>query len=77
MSAYRNNDPNEWADKRRAAMERAKQIREERKNASAEGATFQPQTDPLPLLLSLSVRLTYAMRRSRMLLPSARTRSAI
>ena len=29
----KSNDPNEWADKRRAAMERAKQIREERKAA--------------------------------------------
>ena len=51
MSAYRNNDPNEWADKRRAAMERAKQIREERKNASADGATFQPQINKRPSYL--------------------------
>ena len=50
MSAYRN-DPNEWADKRRAAMERAKQIREERKNASGEGATFQPQINKRPSYL--------------------------
>jgi uncharacterized C2H2 Zn-finger protein len=36
-------DPTEWANKKKAAMERAKQLREERKNAVNENDTFQPQ----------------------------------
>eukprot|EP01039_Chlorochromonas_danica_P008185 gene8185-9029_t len=39
-------DPTEWANRRKAAVERAKQIREERKNVLHEGDTFAPSINP-------------------------------
>ena len=47
----KSNDPTEWADKRRAAMERAKQIREERKSAALGEMTFKPQINKRPSYL--------------------------
>jgi hypothetical protein len=51
MNYNKSNDPNEWADKRKAAMERAKQIREERKSATVGEATFQPHINKRPSYL--------------------------
>lgn len=51
MNYNKSNDPNEWADKRKAAMERARQIREERKSAAVGEATFQPQVNKRPSYL--------------------------
>jgi len=46
------NDPQDWANKRKAAVERAKQLREERKNGSvSDNATFQPQVNKRPSYL--------------------------
>jgi hypothetical protein len=36
-------DPTEWAARKKAQIERAKQLREDRKNATNENETFQPQ----------------------------------
>lgn len=48
------NDPQDWANKRKAAVERAKQLREERKNGGGnnnDNATFQPQINKRPSYL--------------------------
>eukprot|EP01040_Poterioochromonas_malhamensis_P023289 gene23289-28507_t len=39
-------DPTEWANKKKAQLERAKQLREERKNAISSNDTFTPQINP-------------------------------
>ncbi len=52
--SLRGNDPQEWAMKRRAAVERAKQLREERKNGANvvdDNATFQPVVNKRPSYL--------------------------
>ena len=46
------NDPQDWANKRKAAVERAKQLREERKNGAVnDNATFTPQVNKRPSYL--------------------------
>ena len=52
--SLRGNDPQEWAMKRRAAVERAKQLREERKNGANivdDNSTFQPVINKRPSYL--------------------------
>lgn len=44
------NDPNEWANKKKAAVERAKQLRQDRLQA-AESHTFKPQINERPSYL--------------------------
>jgi len=47
------NDPQEWANKRKAALERAKQLREERKNGTvSDDATFTPTVNKRPSYLN-------------------------
>lgn len=47
------NDPQEWANKRKAALERAKQLREERKNGIVnDDATFTPTVNKRPSYLN-------------------------